>query len=59
MNLTTIADILNREYQAGGDTKTLVAIAHAFATAMNASDIDAFCEIASMGGLPLVEGSTP
>lgn len=52
--LTTVADTLNREYQAGGDTATLVHVAHALLASLEHDGERAhFAEVVSMGGLPL------
>jgi hypothetical protein len=51
-----VADFLNREYQAGGDMRTLVNVTAWFAgyfQGLGAMSADNFYEIANMGGLPV------
>ena len=54
-----IADLLNREYQAGGDARTLARIGNALMLDMNASDRARFRNIAEMGGLSLTDNTLP
>lgn len=53
--LTLVADVLNREYQSGGDEATLVRVADAIAaTIPNPVEASHFRKVAAMGGLGVV-----
>lgn len=53
LDIRLVADLINREYQAGMDEMTLASLARLIAEILPAREQETFIDIATMGGLTL------